>query len=49
MAPKLKNDPLAEIEATQVELKKSIDKSRELADKSQQLLDKHRKDIEKKG
>lgn len=43
-----KNDPLAEIEQTQAELKKSIDMSRELAEKSQRLLDRHRKEIERK-
>jgi hypothetical protein len=41
-------DPMREIEETQIELRKSIEHSRELAEKSQQLLDRHRKDLESK-
>jgi hypothetical protein len=37
---------MREIEDTQIELRKSIDHSRELAEKSQQLLDRHRTDLE---
>jgi hypothetical protein len=48
VAEKDKKDPLKEIEQTQAELRKNIDKSRELAERSQRLLDKHRREIERK-
>lgn len=40
-----REDQLREIEATQQELKQSIETSRQLADKAQDLLDKHRRDL----
>jgi hypothetical protein len=40
---------LREIEATQQELKESIEHSRALAEKSQRLLDRHRADLERGG
>ena len=46
MASKDESDPLKAIEDTQEELRKSIEKTRELAAKSQRLLDKHKKDLE---
>ncbi len=45
MASEDEADPLKEIEKTQAELRKSIEKSRELAAKSQRLLDKHKKEL----
>lgn len=39
------DERLRAIEATQVELKHSIDRSRELAEKAQCLLDKHRQEM----
>jgi hypothetical protein len=45
VASKSSDDPLKEIENTQAELRKSIEKSRELAAKSQRLLDKHRQEL----
>jgi len=40
------DDQLREIEATQRELKRSIETSRELAEKAQVLLDRHRKHLD---
>lgn len=41
----IRSDPLAEIEKTQTELRKSLDRSKELVEKSQRLLDRHRQDL----
>ena len=46
MATQHNDERLREIEATQEELKQSIEHSRELAKRSQQLLDRHRRDLE---
>lgn len=43
------DERLREIEATQQELKQSIEHSRELAAKSQRLLDRHRRELSKEN
>lgn len=42
------DERLREIEETQLELRKSIEHSRDLAEKSQQLLDRHREGLASK-
>jgi hypothetical protein len=47
VASQTNDQRLREIEATQRELKQSIEQSRELAAKSQKLLDRHRRELER--
>lgn len=49
MAIQQSEQRLREIEATQQELKQSIEQSRALAAKSQRLLDRHRRDLQSQG